>query len=107
MKWRCVAAAMVAALAGIASVRAADSPRQFFERQIGEWKLTGGPKPFDKVSIYDDMDGAADPYMNFTYGQLFVAQYEKGEKRLVVELYDMGSPVEAYGAAHEIGRAHV
>jgi hypothetical protein len=36
--------------------------------------------------------------MNFTYKQLYVAHYEQGKKRLVVELYDMGAPGEAYGA---------
>jgi len=44
------------------------------------------------------MDGGAEPYMNFTYKQLYVGQYDSGGKKVVAELYDMGSPTEAYGA---------
>ncbi len=89
-------AAIVLLMSGIVAAQTLDLPKTFFPH-AGPWKLKGS-RAFDDKTIYDYMNGAADPYMNFTYKQLYVGQYENRDKRIVVEVYDMGSPAEAYGA---------
>lgn len=73
------------------------SPKELFPPRIGAWRLIG-VQAFDAKTIYDYMNGAADPYMNFTYKQMYMGRYELGNKKIVVELYDMGTPIEAFGA---------
>jgi hypothetical protein len=91
-----VVASALLAVCGMALAQGAD-PRSHFAPEVNGWKLKGA-KALDAVAIFDYMDGAAEPYMTYTYKQLYVGQYAKGDQELVVEMYDMGSPPEAYGA---------
>ena len=84
-------------LPGVVCAGVPEAVKKLFPPEVGAWKLKG-PQAFDEKTIFDYMDGGAEPYMNFTYKQLYVGMYENGGKKVVAELYDMGSPTEAYGA---------
>lgn len=69
---------------------------QLFPEAAGEAKLAKA-EAFDSQTIYDYMDGAADPYMNYAFQSMHHALYDCGGKRISVEVYDMKTSAEAYG----------
>ncbi|MHB8055454.1 MAG: DUF6599 family protein [Candidatus Aminicenantales bacterium] len=67
-------------------------------RRIQEWKATGNDSVFDRKTLYDYMDGGAEVYLAFDYREVFVRRFaDSGENEIVLDIYDMGSPAEAYG----------
>ena len=64
--------------------------------------LTGGTisraaQSYDPKTVYEYMDGGADPYLRFDFQCIYTADYKLVDKLVVVEVYDMGSSAEAYG----------
>src|SRR3989304_4594407 len=59
---------------------------------------TGPDKTYDRTTLYDYIDGAAEPYLTFQFRQVVARRYEKeGQPSIVVDLFDMGSSKDAYG----------
>jgi hypothetical protein len=62
------------------------------------WKWDGKEEIFQSRAIFDYIDGAGEVYLAYNFQNLIVRQFEKnGFPRITAELYDMGSPNDAYG----------
>jgi hypothetical protein len=62
------------------------------------WKWDGNEEIYESRAIFDYIDGAGEVYLAYNFKNLTVRQFEKsGYPRIIAELYDMGSPNDAYG----------
>src|SRR3989339_1479182 len=62
------------------------------------WKWDGNEEIYESRAIFDYIDGAGEVYLVYNFKNLIVRQFEKsGSPRIVAELFDMGSPNDAYG----------
>ena len=83
--------------AAAAQLPTVNDVKPYYPSDIFGWKLSDGPTMYDLKTIYDYMDGAADKYRRYALAQLFVAKYTKGEGKIVIEMFDMTRPEEAFG----------
>ena len=74
--------------------RAADFP------EIPGWKASGPILTFNAQSIWQAIDGAAETYLAYGFRELRVGDVEKGEWKAAINLYDQGSPLNAFGVYH-------
>lgn len=89
-----VAVLAVAALAGGAVKDLAPK----LPKQVLDWKASGEDAVYDRKTLYDYMDGGAEVYLAFDFRQVFVRKYaDAAGNELVLDIYDMGSPAEAFG----------
>ncbi len=69
------------------------------------WTPAGPAEHYDADTLYDYIDGSAEVYRQFNVQDVLAQQYEKtGSPDIIVDVFDMGSPVEAYGAYHHDAR---
>jgi hypothetical protein len=62
------------------------------------WKIAEGPTPYDTVTAYKYMNGAAELFIAFNMRSLTVVRYEKpGQPAITLELFGMAAPEDAYG----------
>lgn len=77
------------------------NPKEFgpkIPRQILEWKASGEDAVYDRKTLYGYMDGGAEVYLAFDFREVFVRKYANpAGDELVLDIYDMGSPAEAFG----------
>lgn len=67
-------------------------------KQVLDWKASGPDGTYDRKTLYDYMDGGAEVYLAFDFRGVFVRKYVDGAgNELVLDIYDMGSPAEAFG----------
>lgn len=67
-------------------------------RTIGEFEAAEEDAVYDRHSLYDYMDGGAEVYLAFDFREVFARTYAcPGGRQLVLNIYDMGSPEEAFG----------
>lgn len=67
-------------------------------RTIGPWQASGEDHVYNRETLYDDMDGGAEVYLAFDFRQVWARKYASpGGKELGLDIFDMGSPEEAYG----------
>jgi hypothetical protein len=67
-------------------------------RQVLDWKVSGPDAVYDRKTLYDYMDGGAEVYLAFDFREVFVRRYaDAQENEIVLDIYDMGSPAEAFG----------
>jgi len=87
------------ALLALVSVGGADSADMLgmFPETMANGSATRQAQDYDPKTVYDYMDGAADAYLRFDFQRIYTADYQVGERLVVVEVYDMGSSAEAYG----------
>ncbi len=65
---------------------------------LNGWESDGDGVYYDSSNLYDYIDGGAEVYLAFNFRKLFACQYEKpGQPAIIVDLFDMGSPMDAYG----------
>jgi len=72
------------------------------------WRLDGEPRHYDRETLYDLVDGAADLYFSYGFEEVTVAPYAHESGQAVqVELYTMASDADAYGlyTYHSYGEA--
>jgi hypothetical protein len=71
---------------------------QSIPKKIMGWEAAGRDIVYDRKTLFDYMDGGAEVYLAFDFKQVFVRKF-KGPARgeLALDIYDMGSPEEAYG----------
>ena len=71
---------------------------QSIPKKIMGWGAAGRDTVYDRKTLFDYMDGGAEVYLAFDFKQVFVRKFKgpaKGE--LALDIYDMGSPEEAFG----------
>jgi hypothetical protein len=67
-------------------------------KQVLDWKASGEDAVYDRKTLYDYMDGGAEVYLAFDFRDVFVRRYADAEENeIVLDIYDMGSPAEAFG----------
>jgi len=66
--------------------------------QLGEWNLQDSTITYDRESIFDYIDGAGEVYRSYAFSEVAVFRYAApGRSDILVELFDMGNPNDAYG----------
>lgn len=67
-------------------------------KQVLDWKASGQDAVYDRKTLYDYMDGGAEVYLAFDFREVFVRKYADAlENEVNLDIYDMGSPSEAFG----------
>jgi hypothetical protein len=65
---------------------------------VAGWQRDGQVQTYNRDTLYDFMDGAADLYLTYGFEQLAVAQYVHPEAgSLQVEVYRVATDADAYG----------
>jgi len=67
---------------------------------IDDWTRTGPPQKITRETIFDYMDGGGELYLAYKFNQLLVWKYQAtkdSENEIVVEVYEMQHPDEAFG----------
>lgn len=63
-----------------------------------EWRIEGEDRIFTRETIFDYMNGAGEIYLSYDFEELLVREYfNPSEPSIVVEIYRMESPEDAYG----------
>ena len=66
--------------------------------QIDGWKSDGKDGLYDRMTLYDYIDGSAEVYLAFDFRQAFARQFVKnGQPGITLDFFDMGSSQDAYG----------
>lgn len=67
--------------------------------EIASWGQSDQAQVFHPENLFEYIDGAAEIYLSYDFHELLVAQFEKSgsESSVSVEIYDMGSPTNAFG----------
>jgi len=72
--------------------------RKVVPNDIYGWKAQGDVEIYDRETIFDYIDGAGEIYLLYGFQKVMVFRLIKaGEPTIVVELFDMGSPEDAFG----------
>lgn len=88
----------VVAPAALAESSKASSMNVTVPQSVGKWTLSGPAKRVEPKAIFDYMDGAGELYLGYRFKFLDVYEYKNlGESDILVELYWMESPDDAYG----------
>ncbi len=67
-------------------------------KTIGAWQAAGKDQLYNRETLYDYMDGGAEVYLAFDFRQVWARKYAgPGGGELTLDIYDMGSPEEAFG----------
>lgn len=68
-------------------------------KTFGGWEASAKDRTFNRQTLYDYMDGGAEVYLAFDFREVFSRKYGgPGGRELTLDVYDMGSPEEAFGA---------
>ena len=65
---------------------------------IGQWHPSGESRPYSGQEIFGYMDGAGEVYRAYDYRELLTQRYARpSQGEILVEIFDMGSPANAFG----------
>ena len=71
---------------------------QQIPRKILDWEASGKDQVYDRKTIFTYVDGGAEVYLAFDLREVFVRKYKAPSgNEVVLDIFDMGSPEEAYG----------
>lgn len=103
------AAREIGAVAGVESTASASSKgvsqeeRKRLEATLpangffGAAKLEGQPRLYDSANLYEYIDGQAEGYIAYRFQALASATYKDGDNSIVIDVYDMEKPLQAFG----------
>jgi hypothetical protein len=67
-------------------------------KKIGTWEAAEEDHLYNRETLYDYMDGGAEVYLAFDFQQVWARKYTNpAGLELRLDIYDMGSPEEAFG----------
>jgi len=69
----------------------------FGKDEVPGWELASPANTYDKKSIFDYINGAAELYFVYDFRGVAAAEYQNGETSIIVDVYDMSSPEGAFG----------
>ncbi|HGE71841.1 TPA: hypothetical protein ENX78_13450 [Candidatus Poribacteria bacterium] len=69
----------------------------FSENEIANWKLLSPVKIYDKKTIFDYIDGAAEIYFAYDFVRVATAEYKKGDVSILIDAYELLSSNSAFG----------
>jgi hypothetical protein len=89
----------LAPAAGLAQGREGSPELATLVPRVDAWTQSEAPRSFFPESLFEYIDGAAESYLSYDFRELLVVDFEKKgtEATLTLEIYDMGSPVNAFG----------
>jgi len=65
---------------------------------VAGWEAGEEAVTYDRETLYDYMNGGAEVFLAFDFQQVFVRKYSReGAHDIVLDIYEMGSPPEAFG----------
>jgi hypothetical protein len=70
------------------------------EAAPGGWQAAGPAREYTPETLFEHIDGGADFYLRYGFRRGLVREYEGEVGTAVVELYEMASTADAYGAFH-------
>lgn len=71
---------------------------QLIPDSVLDWKVSEEGISYDRETLYGYMNGGAEVYLAFDFQQVLVRRYSRGgDDEIVLDIYDMGSPQEAFG----------
>ena len=71
---------------------------QLIPDSVLDWEVSEEGISYDRETLYGYMNGGAEVYLAFDFKQVFVRRYSRGgDDEIVLDIYDMGSPQEAFG----------
>ncbi|MGB9893679.1 MAG: DUF6599 family protein [Candidatus Saccharicenans sp.] len=67
--------------------------------ELADWQWSEKPQTYFPGTLFEYIDGASEAYLSYDFKELLVAQYQKSgtETMMTVEIYDMGSALNAFG----------
>ncbi len=65
--------------------------------QIKGWKTSGDIIIYRPANLWKYIDGAADSFINYDFQILKLREFRKNDVIVTVDIYDMGSPINAFG----------
>jgi len=65
--------------------------------QIKGWRASGDTIIYKPGNLWEYIDGAANQYLAYNFKLLKLREIQKEDIIVTVEIYDMGSPVDAFG----------
>jgi hypothetical protein len=97
-----LAVAAILACAAAPGLRAQAAPPASLASLLpaaAEWKASEPARPYDPTSLFEYIDGAAEAYIGYDFKALLVANFQHASSKatLTVEIYDMGSALNAFG----------
>jgi hypothetical protein len=70
-----------------------------FPATVGAWKAEAPPSSFDRKTVYDELDGGAEVYLEYGLHSLSVQRYAGPDvPGLTFDLFEMDDPAGAFGA---------
>jgi hypothetical protein len=69
----------------------------FSDNEFPGWRLASPINTYDKKTIFDYINGAAELYFAYDFRRVAAAEYQNGETSIVIDVYDMTSPECAFG----------
>lgn len=84
---------------GLAQAREGSPELAALVPRVAAWSQAEATRSFFPESLFEYIDGAAESYLSYDFRELLVVDLEKKgtEATLTLEIYDMGSPVNAFG----------
>ena len=67
------------------------------ETPLPGWTLASPTTTYDKKSIFDYINGAAELYFAYDFRAVAAAEYQDGETSVIIDVYDMTTPEGAFG----------
>ncbi len=76
-------------------------PSRIFPSSVNGWTAAEPDGLYDAESLYEYIDGGAEVYRALNVRAVFARRYEReGFPEIIADLFDMGSPSDAFGAYH-------
>ena len=75
----------------------ADNTEASNESPLPGWTLASPASAYNKKSIFDYIDGAAELYFAYDFRGVATAEYQDGETSIIIDVYDMNTPDGAFG----------
>jgi hypothetical protein len=70
-----------------------------FPATVGAWKAAAPPSSFDRKTVYDELDGGAEVYLEYGLRSLRVQKYAAHDApEITFDLFEMDDPAGAFGA---------
>ena len=71
--------------------------KSLLPEESAESLKSGKAQIFDRVNLFDYMNGGAELYLSYDFQKLLVQKYKAKEKEITVEVYQMETPEDAFG----------
>ncbi|MBN2342679.1 MAG: hypothetical protein JXX29_16670 [Deltaproteobacteria bacterium] len=75
-------------------------PAQILKKTYGEWSMATAPRYFGPDNLYDLINGGSEIFVGYGFKQIATQDYKNKSRpnvTITVEVYDMGTPLGAFG----------